>query len=166
MPFFEFNAFRAAGIKDIIPFWRKGNFALFRKVRTDMHERPKLEAKRPEWIEREIGSVRIRVKVEKSDGQRSELKISHLIKGDILPTVSTRDKRRESANVWTSGNRIFRVNETEKFIQLLDDLKNGKPKKRELKYVADFIHAVTVFEKNEYNNYLDWLYHEMERQIN
>jgi len=44
--------------------------------------------------------------------------------------------------------------------------KNGKPKKRELKYVADFIHAVTVFEKNEYNNYLDWLYHEMERQIN
>ena len=43
MPFFEFNAFRAAGIKDILPFWRKGDLALFRKVHTDFHERPKLD---------------------------------------------------------------------------------------------------------------------------
>lgn len=165
MPFFEFNAFRAAGINDILPFWRKGDLALFRKIRTNIHKRPKLDEKRPEWVEREIDTVRIRVKVEKSVEQKSELIISHLIKGDILPSVSTRDKRRDSANVWTSGNRIFKVNNTEKFIQLLDDLKNGKPKTKELKYVAEFINALTEFEKNEYNNYLDWLYHEMERQI-
>lgn len=165
MPFFEFNAFRAAGVNDILPFWRKGDLALFRKIHTNKHERPKLDEKQSEWVERVIDTVRIRVKVEKRVKQKSDLKISHLIKGDILPSVSTRDKRRDSVNIWTSGNRIFKVNDTKKFIQLLDDLKNGEPKTKELKYVADFINTVNEFEKNEYNNYLDWLYHEMERQI-
>jgi hypothetical protein len=32
-----------------------------------------------------------------------------LIEGDILPTVSRRDPRRRLAQVWTSGNRIFRT---------------------------------------------------------
>jgi hypothetical protein len=166
MPFFEFNAFRAAGIKDILPFWRKGDLALFRKVHTDFHERPKLNEERSDWEEREIDTVRIRVKLEKIEEEESELEISHLTKGDILPTVSTRDKRRDNANVWTSGNRIFKVNDPYKFIQLLDDLKNGKPKDNDLKLIADFISAVAEFEKNEYNDYLNWLYHEMERQTN
>ncbi len=164
MPFFEFNAFRAAGVKDILPFWRKGDLALFRKVHSYNHERPNHDEKRPEWVEKEMETVRIRVKVEKSEAQKSELKISHLIKGDILPTVSTRDKRRDTANVWTTGNRVFKVNNTLRFIQLLDDLKNGKSKTKELKLVADFVDSINEFEKNEYNNYLDWLYHEMERQ--
>lgn len=165
MPFFEFNAFRAAGIDAILPFWRKGDLALFRKVHSDIHKRPKLDEIRPEWIEKEVDTVRIRVKVEKTDKQKNELKVDHLIKGDILPTVSSRDKRRDAANIWTSGNRVFKVNDAEKFIQLLDDLKKGKPKTKELKYLKDFINTVTEFEKKEYNNYLDWLYHEMERQI-
>lgn len=163
MPFFEFNAFRAAGIKDILPFWRKGDLAFFRKVHSDKHERPVLDETRPEWIEKEIDTVRIRVKVEKNSDS-GELQIKNLIKGDILPTVSTRDKRRDEANVWTSGNRIFKVSNTKKFLQLLSDYDNGKHKTKEQKLVADFVNAVTGFEKNEYNNYLDWLYHEMERQ--
>lgn len=165
MPFFEFNAFRAAGVKDTLPFWRKGDLALFRKVHTDINERPQSDEKHTEWVEKEIDTVRIRIKVEKVVEQKTELKISHLIKGDILPTISSRDKRRDSANVWTSGNRIFKVNNTEKFIQLLDDLTKGAAKTKELKYVADFLDTITEFEKKEYNNYLDWLYHEMERQI-
>ncbi|MCW3094145.1 MAG: hypothetical protein JWP81_5214, partial [Ferruginibacter sp.] len=165
MPFFEFNAFRAAGIKDILPFWRKGDLALFRKVHLDNNERPKIDEKRLEWVEREIDTVRIRVKVEKDEEQINELKISHLINGDILPTISSRDKRRESANVWTSGNRIFKVNNTQRFLQVLDNLSGKTPKTTELKYVAAFLKAITEFEKREYNNYLDWLYHEMERQI-
>jgi hypothetical protein len=169
MPFFEFNAFRAAGIKDILPFWRKGDLALFRKVHTDFQERPKLDEERRDWEEREVDTVRIRIKIEKVEEKPKELKISHLIKGDILPTVSTRDKRRDNANVWTSGNRVFKVNNVYRFIQLLDnlkkdDLKSGKPKDKDLKLVADFVSAVAEFEKNEYNDYLDWLYHEMERQ--
>lgn len=163
MPFFEFNAFRAAGIKDIFPFWRKGDFALFRKVHTDKHERPVLDEHKIEWTEKEIDTVRIRTKDEKSS-DNEEFKITHLIKGDILPTVSTRDKRRDEANVWTSGNRIYKVSNTKKFLQFLNDFENEKPKTKEQKLVADFINSITEFEKKEYNNYLDWLYHEMERQ--
>jgi hypothetical protein len=163
MPFFEFNAFRSAGIKDILPFWRKGDLAFFRKVHTDKHERPVLDEHKTEWTEKEIDTVRIRTKVEKSS-DNEELKITHLIKEDILPTVSTRDKRREEANVWTSGNRIYKVSNTKRFLQLLNDFDNRKPNTKEEKHVADFINTVTEFEKKEYNNYLDWLYHEMERQ--
>ena len=32
--------------------------------------------------------------------------------GDILPTVSRRDHRREIADVWTAGNRIYRCDGT------------------------------------------------------
>lgn len=164
MPFFEFNAFRAAGIKDILPFWRKGDLALFRKVHTDFQERPQLDEERSDWEERKIDTVRIRVKIERVEDKANNLEISHLIKGDILPTVSTRDKRRNNANVWTSGNRIFKVNNSSKFLELLDELKNGKSTDKDLKLVADFVSTVAEFEKNEYNDYLDWLYHEMERQ--
>ncbi len=52
-----------------------------------------------------------------------------------------------------------------KFIKILDDLKNGFSKTKEQKYVSGFLKTITEFEKKEYNNYLDWLYHEMERQI-
>ena len=165
MPFFEFNALRCAGIKDILPFWRKGDLALFRKVHTDTQDRPEIIENRPEWVEKEIDTVRIRVKVEKREEKNVELKISALLKGDILPSISSRDKRRQFANVWTSGNRIFKVNDSEKFIRLLDDLEKGKPETKELKYISEFLNTITGFEKKEYNNYLDWLYHEMERQI-
>lgn len=166
MPFFEFNAFRSAGIKDILPFWRKGDLALFRKVHSDTHARPTIDEKSPEWYEKEIDTVRIRVKIERSEVKNKDALIfKHLIKGDILPTISSRDKRRDSANVWTSGNRIFKVNNAERFIHLLDDLEKGAAETKELKYVADFLNTITGFEKKEYNNYLDWLYHEMERQI-
>ena len=165
MPFFEFNAFRAAGIKDTLPFWRKSDLALFRKVHINKNDRPILENQNVDWIEREIDTVRIRVKENQGEHKQSDLKFSHLIKGDILPTVSTRDKRRSLANIWTSGNRVFKVNNSEKFIQLIDEINNGKSSSKELQYVVEFIKAITELEKKEFNNYLDWLYHEMERQI-
>lgn len=165
MPFFEFNAFRAAGIKDILPFWRKGDFALFRKVHSVSTDRPVLSEKSTEWIEVEISGSRIRVKVDGDEIPKADLEIFHLIKGDILPTVSTRDERRKDANVWTSGNRIYKVTNTEKFIQLLKDWDKGNEGTREAQMVREFINVLTEFEEKEYDNYLDWLYHEMERKI-
>lgn len=165
MPFFEFNAFRAAGIKDILPFWRKGDLALFRKVHNDSFTRPEINEIKSDWIEREIETVRLRVNVGNVDevtGQK--LEIESIVKSDILPSVSTRDERREHANIWTSGNRIFKVNNPRNFVKILDELKNKSPETEDECLVSDFISAVTQFEKKEYNNYLDWLYHEMERQ--
>jgi hypothetical protein len=165
MPFFEFNAFRAAGVKDILPFWRKGDLALFRKVHSPSLKRPILNEKNPKWEEVEIDTVRIRVKVEKSKAENKELKITSLVKGDILPTVSTRDERRKSANVWTSGNRIYKVKNPKKFLLDLQSLQSGKRKVKEIEVTSDFVKTIADLEKKEYNNYLDWLYHEMERQV-
>lgn len=164
MPFFEFNAFRAEGVSDIVPFWRKGDLAFFRKVQLETVDRPAIIKKKNHWKEVEISSVRFRINVEIMD-ENSDLQITSLIKGDILPTVSTRDKRREGANVWTSGNRIFKVNKPNTLLKCL-----LKIKKKENLISADetttkeFVNTITTFEKEEHNNYLDWLYHEMERQ--
>lgn len=164
MPFFEFNAFRAAGVTDILPFWRKGDLAFFRKIRKTSTKKPVFKMKENNWKEIEIENVRIRIKNEDKRGKQSKLKISHLIKGDILPTISTRDSRRKKANIWTSGNRIFSVNNSKFFIKLLEDYSSKKSKSISQKIAAEFIEAVTYLENQEYNNYLEWLYHEMERQ--
>ena len=35
-----------------------------------------------------------------------------IVAGDVLPSVSRRDERRSLAEVWTSGNRVFRCADT------------------------------------------------------
>lgn len=165
MPFFEFNAFRAAGIKDILPFWRRGDYAVFRKVEDTKEERPLLQEAKTEWIEVKVGTTRIRIKEENISSTNENLQIDRIINGDILPTVSARDPRRNTANIWTSGNRIFKVNDTSKFRELLNDHKTNNPKKTVDNDIIEFIETTIKFEKEEYNNYLDWLYHEMERQV-
>ena len=54
MPFFEFNAFRAAGIKDIFPFWRKGDLALFRKIHSNSTERPVYKEDKPSMVRKRV----------------------------------------------------------------------------------------------------------------
>lgn len=163
MPFFEFNAFRAAGIKDVLPFWRKGDLALFRKVRLSKDKRPVFKDSN-NWIEREIDAVRIRVKLDKNRNSE-KLEFNSMIKGDILPTVSTRNDKRKEANVWTSGNRVYQVNNPKRFLELIDSSDVSNYDSEERKSVSDFLDMIADLEKKEYNNYLDWLYHEMERQI-
>lgn len=161
MPFFEYNAFRAAGLENILPIWRKGDLALFRKTKTTNNKRPKLKKGNAKWTEVEIENVRIRVKESISINSDS-LKISSLVDGNILSSVSTRDIRREVANVWTSGNRIFKVNSSERFIQ---SLKSNPKNSKDAETVHQFIKEITKSENKEYSNYLEWLYNEMERQI-
>ena len=106
MPFFEFNALRAAGIKGISPFWRRGDLVVFRKISKAIGKRPVFEMNDSEWKEKEIDGVRIRVRLGHNE-RSGPFKTKHLVTGDdILPTVSSRDRRRAPANVWTSGNRI------------------------------------------------------------
>jgi hypothetical protein len=167
MPFFEFNAFRSAGIKSTTPFWRSGDLAVFRKVTSGSTVRPSFHDVGNKWIEKEIETVRIRVRIGEKVDAKLPIVFESIVKGDILPTVSARDERREHANVWTSGNRIFKVSNPEKLISALNSIKAGnKDLGKEEKEVLYFVEMLAELEKKEYNDYLDWLYHEMERQIN
>lgn len=170
MPFFEFNALRAGGISNILPFWRKGDFALFRKVSESAEPRPQYKQDENHWEERQYKNVRIRIKFGsdntnfvRGDNQHN-IEIHSIIKGDILPTVSSRDTRRDNANVWTSGNRIFHVSNPELFLRTLDIILRNEPSNESEQIVCDFVKMVNDVENREFDNYLNWIYYEMERQ--
>ena len=163
MPFFEFNALRAAGLKDILPFWRRGDLAIFKKIENKTTVRPDFQNFVSEWKECDIDGVRFRVN---TNGNINEpLLIDHIVKGDILPSVSSRDSRRQEANVWTSGNRIFNVNNPQAFLDLVELYKN----ERRLPLTnsslgTELIKFVVEIEQEEYNNYTDWIQYEMENK--
>jgi hypothetical protein len=106
-PFFERNALRAAGIATP-PQWRRGDLVVFRKVRasglpTPISQRTRL------WTEVCVGRMRLFVRTAGAM-LTGDAELVPIVAGDILPSVSRRDPRRSLANVWTSGNRVFRTN--------------------------------------------------------
>lgn len=165
MPFFEFNALRTAGIKDIQPFWRLGDFAVFRKMKDVDEERPNDERTPESWTEIDIKGVRIRINEQVIQTPNEEF-VNHLIKGDILPTVSSRDSRRINANVWTSGNRIFQAKKPPEFITYTHMYKKSdKSPLKDYKIVSELLDYIVDIETKEYQNYIDWIQNEMERPI-
>lgn len=118
-PFFEANAMRAAGTP--MPFeWRTGDLALYVREHGPLGTRPALPAEDC-WTERTIGHSRIRLRADNSTGPGSPI-LRPLIPGDVLPSVSRRDLRRDQANVWTSGNRIFHCTGPEMLLRILDSI--------------------------------------------
>lgn len=161
MPFFEFNAFRAAGVGNLLPFWRKGDVLVLRKVKESQLERPQIVEKISGWKEVEYEKVRIRVNLDVPDAE-GELVLDDAVKNAILPTVSSRDKRRDKANVWTSGNRIFYTNKP----QLVYNILKGKSptSNRECNFIKKHFDHVAQLEGKEYYEYLQLIYYEMERE--
>ena len=86
-----------------------------------------------------------------------ELKIENLTKTDILTSVSRSNKLRKRANVWTSGNRIFRVNKPREFWNSLDGSSDNE-------VVNQWKEMIIKLETEEYRDYLSHIYYEMERQ--
>ena len=103
---FEINALAAYGIRNVPLNWRRGTFAIFEKTQPISFSRPS-RARAEIWKEKAIGDVRIRVRKAELNAWGSPL-LQRLVAGDILPTVSRRDPRRDLVDVWTSGNRVFR----------------------------------------------------------
>lgn len=105
-PFFERNALRAAGIATP-PQWRRGDLVLFRKVSAPSLPVPRSHRGRL-WTEVAIGRMRLFIGTG-GNLASGDAELVSIVSGDVLPSVSRRDPRRSSANVWTSGNRVFRT---------------------------------------------------------
>ena len=106
-PFFEANALAAAGL--FAPArWRRGDLVVFRRSLRSARPVPLVSGRRPTWIEASVGRMRISINSGAAPGDGLS-GLLPLVSGDILPTVSRRDPRRRGAQVWTSGNRIFRT---------------------------------------------------------
>ena len=105
-PFFETNALAAAGLHPPAR-WRRGDLLIFRKTRPSSRLAP-ATSRRRDWIEVSVGRMRLFIKGVAADtgGLHGLIPI---VSGDVLTSVSRRDRRRRTAAIWTSGNRIFRT---------------------------------------------------------
>ena len=106
-PFFEHNALLAAQLKHVPSSWRHGDLLLFRKYGNGLLEDQLSSSTVPSWAEANIGGIEVRVR---GDGRREFVDpgLIPLVPGDILPAVSRRDFLGQEADVWTTGNRVYR----------------------------------------------------------
>ena len=106
-PFFEHNALRAAGFAHVAPNWRRGDLLKFERTGDSLPGPLNPIAHSAEWEQVDISGATIWIRVKDQPGF-IDPRLVPLVPGDILPTVSRRDGRREAADVWTAGNRIYR----------------------------------------------------------
>jgi hypothetical protein len=104
-PLFERNALRAAGIDGYPEDWRRGDLAIFEFDGSAGADTFTTNGQR-RWAEVRFGRVRLRVRAESHNAWKSP-QLRTMVPGDILPSVSRRDRRLKSVGAWTSGNRVF-----------------------------------------------------------
>jgi len=104
-PLFERNALRAAGIDAYPEDWRRGDLAIFEFDGSAGDDTVTANGQR-RWTEVRFGRVRLRIRAESYITWKSP-RLRTLVAGDILPSVSRRDRRLKSVGAWTSGNRVF-----------------------------------------------------------
>ena len=103
--------------------WRRGDLVLYSRNNMPVGSRPPAPADEC-WIEKTLGGTRFRLKQQSAADFASPC-LHSVIAGDILPTVSRRDPRRGQADVWTSGNRLFKCFGTAVLAVIIDALNAG-----------------------------------------
>lgn len=129
-PPFERNALKADGIYNVPREWRKANLAKFVRKSDCLPGRPQALFDDNCWGEVIIQEVRIKFRQYKNRVKFGNPSLETIISGDILPSVSRLDKRRKLADVWTSGNRIFRCDDTNFLKIILQAISKGRSPKQ------------------------------------
>ncbi|MGB7290955.1 MAG: class I SAM-dependent methyltransferase [Thermodesulfobacteriota bacterium] len=170
-PFFEYNALKANSLDNLDPFWRKGDFAFFKMTGGSKEKKPEYISPYSSWLERIIQGVRFKVSSQSVSNRESSELLESIVEGDILPSVSTRDPRRSLANIWTSGNRIFRSTDVPTILHCLDliiektkqRLDSKKKRDNKLNKLINFLSGIVKKEKEEYKNYMEWIFYAIEK---
>ena len=122
-PFFETNAMQAAGAP-VTNDWRLGDLAVFKRTEGECGPRPVMDTDQT-WMERSLGLTRFKLQQTTSTRFASPV-LRSVVPGDVLPSVSRRDPRRNDATVWTSGNRIFGCDDTATLATIIDGINAGE----------------------------------------
>ena len=163
-PFFEFNALRAQNILNYPIDWRNGDLLVFKKIEKVKKDKIINNLNPEYWTSVRNGDLKVKIKLNDTYNSKSNY-LDPIVKGDILPTVSTRDKRRKKATIWTSGNRIFRSSNPNLIKTLLESLiseKNQNLKldplhpisKSKIRMIQNQLQNILTQEKNDYEIYL------------
>jgi hypothetical protein len=105
-PLFERNALRAAGVESYPQDWRRGDLAIFEYDGAPAETGGLALVSRDRWKEVSFGSVRICIRP-RPYASWNDPRLREVVAGNVLPSVSRRDKRLASVAAWTSGNRVF-----------------------------------------------------------
>jgi hypothetical protein len=131
-PPFEQNALRAENLHNIPKEWRCSNLALFiHEQETEISRPPKCSTD-GSWTEEIFGGIRIRFSCRQDVADFRDPTLKTIVPGDILPSVSRLDERRKQADVWTSGNRIFRCRGPDLLQRILSALVLGLSAEKEI----------------------------------
>jgi hypothetical protein len=126
-PPFERNALKADGLYNVPSEWRRANLARFVRKNDYLPPRPQVPFDDKNWGEEIIQEVRIKFRQNNNTTMKfGNPSLETIIPGDILPSVSRLDKRRKLADVWTSGNRIFRCHDTNSLQNILQAISKGR----------------------------------------
>jgi hypothetical protein len=126
-PPFEINALRSQGISSFPIDWRRGDLAVFSPGSiTATYHPPKEHQSEETWDELMIDGVRLKVRRQEATTFLNP-ELYPIVHGDILPSVSRRDERRQLVDVWTSGNRVYSCQGRYVFRHILSALANGRP---------------------------------------
>ncbi|HJU19289.1 MAG TPA: hypothetical protein VJ770_22780 [Stellaceae bacterium] len=108
-PFFEWNSLVAAGIRNLPLTWRRGDLLVFERMPAQVAP-PGKQWVAAGWEESVVKGVRFRARLVTAAPDRGAIAagLYPIVDGGVLPSVSRRDPRRASVDVWTSGNRVFR----------------------------------------------------------
>ncbi len=123
-PPFEQNALKAAHHDYVHTDWRTGVFVLLERTGECLTPRPLVPNHREEWDEESLLGVRWKFRRQPVAAGSPILK--QITPGDILNSVSRRDPRRRSIDVWTSGNRIYACENTAQLALITRALTTGK----------------------------------------
>ena len=105
-PFFEHNALRAAGFAHVAPNWRRGDLLVFERTGFTVSRHISSGTYDPVWEQANVHGATFWVRT-KEVGAFVTPRLIPLVPGEILPSISRRNKRREEADVWTAGNRAY-----------------------------------------------------------
>jgi hypothetical protein len=125
-PPFEINALRSQGINSFPTEWRRGDLAVLSRGPHISTYNP-FDEHQPEeiWDELMLQGVRLKIRHQEANiFLNPELRT--IVPGDILPSVSRRDERRQLVDVWTSGNRVYSCQGRYVFRHILHALANGR----------------------------------------
>jgi hypothetical protein len=123
-PYFERNALRCVGIHNFPLDWRRADLAIFTKKEDKSIEPPK-KICHSNWYKKSYMGIRIRR--HKNLSGFNDPSLISILPCDVLPSVSRSDPYRKTADVWTSGNRIFTCNGTNVLHRILCAMKAGCP---------------------------------------
>ena len=131
-PPFERNALMAENLHNIPKEWRCSNLALFLHEYETKVPRPPQCSADGSWIEEVFDGIRIRFSCRHDTADFRDPTLITIVPGDILPSVSRWDDRRKQADIWTSGNRIFRCRGPDLLQRILRALVRGLPPEKEI----------------------------------